>query len=618
MARLMVEAIEVEGFGSYLDRAVLPLGGMGPVAIVGDNGAGKSTIASKALVWGLFGKAAPERMGSGTRSLKGKDVICHAAKRARVAVTLVDRAQGTTWVIVRERARSGSDTVTVTRHDEHGATVVEHPEETIQAVLGCDFEVFTRTCVRGQGDVWAFAEATDARKREILDTVSGSGELDADMVKAKDAATAAAQRATTYARLATEAEGEADRIRRGIAEHVRDRDGYDAGRTTRIGQLERDVATLEAAEAAAKAADEAAVAVQAQRAAKLAGEPTLDLGPYDAAIQAAEKAARDAHAAWAQADAEARRIGHLEPGHDCPTCGQVIAPTAPVAVRRAAAEKARDEAAPSKAAAEGQLTHARKVRGDAVAWLDGQRQTWRSELAAIPSPVSGALAAARRATAAAREQLEAARRDDNPYRSLVVKLEAQLAEAESRAASYRAAAQLADRDQRLASSWHAALSPRGARAHLAETTLAAIEGEANDWLNALSSGTMRLEFAPTKGAKEDIQTTIHVRTPGGEVAQDLLSFSGGERARINMACDLGVAAVSTRGGSLALSLLVLDENVFSGLDERGKAAIVQALHGVGVADIVVIDHDPRLAETLPRKVKVSRDPATGYSTIGEA
>ena len=41
-----------------------------------------------------------------------------------------------------------------------------------------------------------------------------------------------------------------------------------------------------------------------------------------------------------------------------------------------------------------------------------------------------------------------------------------------------------------------------------------------------------------------------------------------------------------------------------------------ALHAAGVADVVVIDHDPRLAGVLPRTVKVEQD-ADGYSQVVE-
>ena len=126
---------------------------------------------------------------------------------------------------------------------------------------------------------------------------------------------------------------------------------------------------------------------------------------------------------------------------------------------------------------------------------------------------------------------------------------------------------------------------------------------------------MSVEFPPTREVKgrvkEEIKTVVHI---DGET-RDLLSFSGGERRRVNLAVDLGVAA-ACGGGGLSISLLVLDEEVFSGMDEHGKSAVVQALHGAGVADVVIIDHDPRLSSTLPRTIEVRRD-ADGFSVLEE-
>ena len=103
--------------------------------------------------------------------------------------------------------------------------------------------------------------------------------------------------------------------------------------------------------------------------------------------------------------------------------------------------------------------------------------------------------------------------------------------------------------------------------------------------------------------KEEINVIVTLE--GTE--RDLMSLSGGEKRRVNLAVDMGIAAVFARGGSLALSLLVLDEEVFSGMDEQGKQAVAQALHRAGVADVLVIDHDDRLVGVLPRTIKVERD-----------
>ena len=146
---------------------------------------------------------------------------------------------------------------------------------------------------------------------------------------------------------------------------------------------------------------------------------------------------------------------------------------------------------------------------------------------------------------------------------------------------------------------------------MAAAALLTSEAAANQWLATLSDKGMSIDFPATKEVKghikEEIQTIVKSIEKGKEVERDLLTYSGGERRRINLAVDLGVAAAFTRGSGLALSLLVLDEEVFSGLDEGGKAAVVTALHGAGIADIVIIDHDPRLSSVLDRTLEVVRD-----------
>lgn len=128
---------------------------------------------------------------------------------------------------------------------------------------------------------------------------------------------------------------------------------------------------------------------------------------------------------------------------------------------------------------------------------------------------------------------------------------------------------------------------------------------------------MVVEFRPGTGdAIQTIITTTDTPKGAGPVERDLLMLSGGERARINLAVDLGVAAAFSATDGLPLSLLVLDEGVFSGVDNAGKTAIVQTLLLAGVSDIVVIDHDPAARGRLDREVVVSRRP-DGYATITE-
>ena len=149
---LILQNISLSGFGSYgPNEQTIRGGGAGPVAVVGENGAGKSTAVSKALTWCLYGKCAPERMGSGMRSISGKSVVNPACKVAQVSVEFSDG--GKEYTVTRSRKRSGSDTVSVTATTDGEVEVLEPTEATIQSIVGADWFVFTRTVVRGQGDV---------------------------------------------------------------------------------------------------------------------------------------------------------------------------------------------------------------------------------------------------------------------------------------------------------------------------------------------------------------------------------------------------------------------------------------------------------------------------------
>jgi DNA repair exonuclease SbcCD ATPase subunit len=611
MARRVIESVVVDGFGSYGVEQALRLDGRGPVAMVGDNGAGKSTIASKALVWCLFGKAAPERMGTATAALKGKAVVTDGKKTARVTVRVRD-VSGEVWTIERTRARTGGDKVVVTSSANGSLT-----EDDIVAIVGATYEVFTKTVVRGQGDVWAFAEATDARKREILDEVSGAIALEPYFVKAKLVRDEARAQVTT---LDMQANAVRARLAGSAARVValeRQRDDWARARAVDLDTRRATVLALEAAEATAAAQDARAADLERQRTALEAARPTLDWGPYREAERRESEALAHARAARAAAEARFLAVRDLAPGCVCPTCAQVIAPTAPVAVQRAAAEPPYVAACSAEKDAQARAQAAQDATKGAQTWKAARDSEHAQAVAQLGARVlTGQLAAAQAATRGAREALATAEKSDNPYLSGVREAVLDEARLERDLAVLEEAALLARERVRFAEASMEALAPKGARASLAESTLAAIETEANRWLDSLSQGTMALLFRRADNA-ERIETAIRVRArdTGEWVERDLLNFSGGERTRINMACDLGVAAAFDAAGT-AVSLLVLDEAVFSGLDSAGQAAIVTLLHGAGVADVVVVDHNERLSSALPRCYTATIGP-DGYTRLQE-
>ena len=604
-----IERVTIRGFGSYgPDPQTLTLGGRGPVAIVGDNGAGKSTVASKGITWALYGKCPPERMGSGTRALTGRAVVGKGQRRASVSVALTD-ATGTLYEVVRERGVSGSDVLTLTRDGER---IEGADQATIDALIGANYGTWCRTVVRGQGDPWSFAEATDKRKREILDIISGGAGLETIEAAAKAKrmeAEVAIRDAQTTIRTVKQ---RLDRIDLATTEAHAAR--WAADHANKIDRAEADLIAFTKAAKEAAEADGAIVDNAEEIKAIRASEPKLDRTAYRLAMDEAESAYNEAFAAYSVLDREVQRLSALSLGDPCPTCSQPVGPAVVETLSRTTIEH--KQAKTEASSAEAHRADCRQALQGAEEWLRNERGLWRAKLDNAEDKVKAPQAPAiERERAYAERRLADLRTVVNPY---TAKLEGEksakhlanrdLAIAMERA---RTARWMAD----AASAWETALGPKGVRAHMAEATIGAIEASANHWLAVLSDRAMSVEFPPTREVggrtKEEIKTIVHI---DGET-RDLLTFSGGERRRLNLAVDLGVAAACT-GGGMAVSLLVLDEEVFSGLDEHGKAAVVHALHAAGLDDIVVIDHDPRLSSTLPRTVRVTRD-ASGYSSLSE-
>jgi len=607
VARLILHTIEVQNFGSWRSGTVT-LNGAGPVAVTGLNGTGKSTLFSKALCWALYGKASPERMGSGTRALGGKDLVRDTAAssdRAEVSVSLSLEPGGPPmYRVTRSRRRSGDERLTVetVAGPEKGTCTYE--QESVDLLVGAPYEVFIRTVLRGQGDVWNFAEAPDSRKREILDAISGATLL----VEKYDAAKARQRELTSSVRLATlVADQAAARVESSSLGPMRTRaDDWDVDHAARVEAVEAEVAAYADELEVIRAEQEAAAATAARRADIEAAKPTLDLAPYHEAIATATGVLARVEATYRACMDEEAQYHAMGLGTTCPMCGQEV--TQSMADKRVAANAATYEATAAVTEASQSLSEAKDARRKAEAWLADQIKTWREQLAAFPAPPSRTTAQAATALAEASKRLQAVKDATNPWKEALAGAEATLDTNQRQKAAAEEYVALLRADEAALEVLVEAYSPKGARASLGKGALAAIDSAANRWLGHISGGTMTCEFSPERVTqagtrRAEIVTSV---TVGGR-KRDLLQLSGGQRVRVNFAVDLGVAACFARGGALALSLLVLDEAVFSNLDEHGKFAMVQAIHHAGVADVVVIDHDPKISDSFHRAIHVTAD-----------
>jgi DNA repair exonuclease SbcCD ATPase subunit len=615
MAALTLQSITARGFLSYHEPTSIEFRG-GAVAVCGKNGSGKSTITSKALTWCLYGETSPERMGSGAQTIKGKGVLGDGCADASVTVTLA--ATGlphVSYAITRTRKKTGSDQIAVLGVHEDGRTEALRGEQgTIDRIIGVDHDVFVRTVVRGQGDPWNFAEATDKRKREIVDAVSGAEALDVPLERAKKLVV------DLKAQLSTIETRRADAQRRKTATDIaamqRDAAAWEAKRAESLQTARAEHAAALAILQGVKQAEIDVRALEAEIAQHRAQVPTLDFAPYDAAIAEADQTHNDAVAAFRVAVAEWDRIQGLQAGSPCPMCAQTIGAEAPVLARKAELNGRLPHLEYGDKETARYAIECRESKRGAEQWLTAQRDGHRSQLSAMDAKLTATRRLADPNVVKMVEvwasRVQEIEQGQNPFGVALANAETEIRSLDREIAVFDESIALVRHDLALAECWVTALGPQGARAHMAEATLSTIETEANRWLSALSAGTISVSFASTretaKGAtKEEIQTALTVRKADGtSVERSLISFSGGEKRRINLAVDLGVASAFGRG-RLALSALVLDEEAFSGVDADGKRAIVAALNAIGVHDVIVIDHDPALSGVMPRTITIVKD-----------
>lgn len=626
---LILETITVQDFGGAYgpDPQVFRFGGRGPVAVVGNNGAGKSTGTAVALVWALFGKGPPKRAGSGTKAVAGKGVMRPGAA-PRVEVVFRDGDELITLARWRD-AKGGGDRVALTRS---GTTTTPEQVE-LDALVGGSYDLFVRTVVHGQGDVWSFAEATDGRKREVLDAITGAEMLGASYETANAHALRTRQQADALRKRAEDANRRASAIDPAAMQRAAER--WDAWQADRLAQADAELRQAQQAVADAEAAEAAGDAMRLGRAAAEASRahtprPELDMRPYNRAVEQALAPHNQAQQAATAARAHLQQVEHAKVGAPCPTCGQRVQPDAPVALRRAELAAALQPLQEQVQATALALQRAQAQQEQAQAWLRDAEAAWRQQdaqwaahIANLPQPpAAGMAAAARRALEAVQARHRDQAQAQNPHVGAVQALQREQQALQREAAQLEEAAAAADREAAVAAAWAETLHPRGVRAYLAESALYAIEAEANRWLSVLSNGQLQLGFAAVKetakgGAREEITTTVRSRGADGTLLErDPLTCSGGEQRRLNLAVDLGVAAVFARGGALRLSLLVLDEECLSGLDEVGKRAVVVALHHAGVADVVVVEHDRAAVGLFERRIVVERTPP-GFATVRE-
>lgn len=149
----------------------------------------------------------------------------------------------------------------------------------------------------------------------------------------------------------------------------------------------------------------------------------------------------------------------------------------------------------------------------------------------------------------------------------------------------------------------------GVQALLIEHALPDIENSANDILERLTGGHMRVRFETQRTLKtrdEKIEALdIRIEDDSGDRPYE--NFSGGEQFRINFAIRLALSRLLAKRAGARLQTLVIDEG-FGSQDPDGRQRLVEAINTIqgDFQRIFIITHIDELRDAFPARVEVTK------------
>ncbi len=158
----------------------------------------------------------------------------------------------------------------------------------------------------------------------------------------------------------------------------------------------------------------------------------------------------------------------------------------------------------------------------------------------------------------------------------------------------------------------------GVQALLIEQALPEIEERANELLDRLTGGDMRVSFETQKQLKsrDALAETldIHIVDNAGERPYD--NYSGGEQFRVNFAIRLALSQLLAKRAGARLQTLVIDEG-FGSQDPTGRQRLVEAINTIqdDFVRILVITHIDELRDAFPARIEVEKRPSGSAITL---
>ena len=172
---MILNSIKMNNFKSHVSSKIVFNNGV--VAIIGENGSGKSSI-FEAVFFALFGADALRRMG-----LSYDEVITKGKKA--MSVELEFEVNGNKYKIIREY--NGKSSAKLYKNNELFARTVNEVNKAIVEILGVDRDMFLNSIYIKQGEIANLLNLQPRERKEVIGKLLGIEEFEKCYQKMKDA-----------------------------------------------------------------------------------------------------------------------------------------------------------------------------------------------------------------------------------------------------------------------------------------------------------------------------------------------------------------------------------------------------------------------------------------------
>lgn len=596
---MKIMKIILENFRSFQGEHTIVLSDLGLTFVEGinhdaprmkSNASGKSSILD-GIDWGLFGKdPRNDKAGAVVNDKVGKDCRTHIFLRDGDDSLIVERYR-------KHSKYSGKSGLKVTWNGEDKTKLdTDATQEILEKYLGLNRKVFHAAVMFGQTDTFEFADATDSQRKEILTEILDLGHLDQWAKAASDA----------HKNLEKQIEEDGATYNRVFGEWqaLSQTDPFynvatwEQERQARIQDLESRLRQAHVDLEVAKSHLSPEVAM---------GSP---LPPPDRSTLH-----RQAQESMRVMDTELHRIeSHIAiaEGRPCPTCGQFVEGKGDLVALQAQREKY-----------QGQRTYAAQT-------LDVEEGQYQQRLRQVLE-TNARIEAARRHQSSMQKNVDLAqgfvhRANDDLKRehNAVNPFTQQAHEHQQRLHKLRA--DLDTRRQNLETQterlryydfWKVGLGAKGMKSFVLDSRLAEMTAEANKWVALLTGNTHWIRFesqkevgsGKSKRLVDDFNIRVfHYNTDGTTSEQSYRSHSGGEKARVGLGIDFGLASLVAKRATKAWDILFLDEKFRQSIDGAGKEALAELLEAIAEdkSTIMVIDHDRIFQGIFEKTIRVEK------------